>query len=206
MPRKNHHSPDIFAKASVGASQTWALDAPSKASVQDNRSAKSATRDRALTTSSYASTAVPPKLDAPLPTLGDNSYDDFDSMFDGLGDSSAKRHNQKALPQPPQRTFQRAVSTTSHRNALFLLSARPPRTSADLIRLTQDSEPLVMARKPVKAAHPDVAKMPSPVPQRFADSPELNRSSADHLMYAASSYPSSPEDRPPVPPPHRPGS
>ncbi|KAH7391958.1 hypothetical protein BKA66DRAFT_568362 [Pyrenochaeta sp. MPI-SDFR-AT-0127] len=62
----------------------------SGASYQDSMPLESTSRNRALTASSYASTAIPPKLDADL-NFGDASFDD---MFSGL--------NRKESPELPR--------------------------------------------------------------------------------------------------------
>jgi hypothetical protein len=66
-------------------------------------------RERAPTTSSYASTAVAPKLETSI-SLGDTSLGDFDNMFAGLGDRKSNNTTpQPPLTQPPPRAFTRAV-------------------------------------------------------------------------------------------------
>ena len=55
-----------------------------------------AIRDRATTVSSYASTAVPPRLEA---SVGSSDFSsDFGNMFEGLGDSK----KEMPLPPPPR--------------------------------------------------------------------------------------------------------
>ena len=87
--------------------------------VEDNGSTKihhnsQLSRERGMTASSYASTAVAPKLETSL-SLGDNSLESyFGNMFAGFGLGDRKSNN--ATPQPltqlPPRAFMRAVSSS----------------------------------------------------------------------------------------------
>lgn len=62
-------------------------DLPDHAAIRD--------RDRATTISSYASTAVAPRLEA---NLGQSDFSDFGNMFEGLSNST----KETALPPPPR--------------------------------------------------------------------------------------------------------
>lgn len=58
-------------------------------------------RDRSTTTSSYASTAVPTKVEPNL-SLGTSGFgDDFGNMFDGIGKSAGRSREDLPLPPPP---------------------------------------------------------------------------------------------------------
>jgi len=76
-------------------------------SAEQTPARNSPTRERAMTTSSYASTAVPPKSDRPidLPTA------DFGNDFGGMFDSFDTRKPTKTSPTPPAvADFRRTVS------------------------------------------------------------------------------------------------
>lgn len=92
--------------------------------IEDYNSAKvhhgsKLSRERALTTSSYASTAVPPKLETAIPVGQTVFDDDFENMFTGFGERTSSKTPQtrpltqspqtRPLTQPPERAFLRAV-------------------------------------------------------------------------------------------------
>ena len=74
-------------------------------------------RERAMTTSSYASTAVAPQLETSIPISETSLESDFGNMFSGLSLGDRKSNNAtpqpltRQLTQPPPRAFVRAVSS-----------------------------------------------------------------------------------------------
>ena len=100
-------------------------------------------RDRATTMSSYASTAVPPRIESNLQASDFGS--DFGNMFEGLGGSK----KEEMLPPPPvMGNFSRSVRRQSTYNQANTYQLRAP----------QESEPVL-------TGPPRAAFTPSPDPE-----------------------------------------
>ncbi|TVY71262.1 hypothetical protein LSUE1_G005044 [Lachnellula suecica] len=139
-------SSSAFSLKNAGRSLSWGRNKPipsppKEASSPTIEEEPAASRDRALTTSSYASTATPPKLEK---DLGLSLGGDFSDMFSGFGkrksvvmepaDNRAKSHS-PTRPKPPapltldpRREVEASPYSWSshHSNEGLMSSASPP--------------------------------------------------------------------------------
>ncbi|KAK4561012.1 hypothetical protein LTR86_004967 [Recurvomyces mirabilis] len=170
--------------------QPYNVYEPSKGLPSGPASPSSLHRDRAMTSSSYASTAKPPPASQDQDfSLGSSNFgDDFGNMFAGIGKPAARSREELALPPAPG-GFHRTASAA---HALYHLG--------DHANIKQESEPMFPPR-----ALSRQALTPSPGPRNARENgntfySQNDRNSQEGLM--SSSALSSPRliDEGPSPP------